>query len=437
MKSTLKNTNRGFASMFIILAVILLSGIGLYFSSAKSSPQVSQNVSNTTETASVITSEQNQESTTTIPTEVESTSPVVAVAVLPIENTETPVAPKVVVIKAEPKPEPVVAEVKKDPILVVSLGEAVPSSLLLHDAQRVPFEKIILEAQNGDVVVNKIVVQRTGMGTDNIFSEVGVDDGTGEWERGLNSNHQYVTRVPFTIKAGEQQEITLFGNVASDISEFDGQAPTLSLISIDASTPVQGNLPMTSQIHTANSSITIGSMSVTQDSFDPGTNRTFYINDKNVIFSAVKINLDGVEPILIDGISFNQNGSASRNDLENVKIVMIHRGKTYEFPTEISEDGKYYSADLGDGIRMGKGDIADIYIKGDIGTTGSNRTVDFDIYGSYDITGVGLSYGQSINSWGGDVDEQAPEGQFSTSMYPFYNAFAHTISAGTATSIGR
>lgn len=440
MKSNYQNTNRGFISLFVVLAVIVLAGVGLYFSTSKnnSAPVAISIPQNNNQSANVAvsftdTATTTETASTTTPVVIDSTPKVV----LKPEIIPPATAPKVVVPKPKPAPVIIVPEVKKTPVLIVTAGEPVSSSLLVHDAQYVPFENVDLEAQNGDITVNHITIKRTGFGSDDIFSAIGVNDGTGEFERSADSNHFYTTRVPFTIKAGEKQSIQLFGDIASDLTSFEGQTPSLTLVSIDANAPVQGELPITSPLQTVNPSINIGTINLTSDSFDPAMNRTLYINDKNVIFSAVKVNLSGEEPINLNYVIWTQSGSASKVDISNIRTILVYKDKTYVFPTNASDDGKKYTADMGDGIVIGKGDNADLYVEGDIGTTGADRTVDFDIYGTYDVAGVGKTYGQNIVSYGGDTDGVASEGQFSTTMYPFYNGFAHTISAGTATVIGR
>lgn len=338
-------------------------------------------------------------------------------------------------ISEELQVEVVKAKPVETPALKVYLGEPISSRLLLHDAKRVPFTNIILEAVGKDVNVSKLVVERKGLASDRVFGEIGV---TGvDSERSPNSNHQYETRVPFTIEEGETMEITLFGNIATELADYDGQMPTLALVKIEADTQVEGELPLVGTAHKVNSTISIGTLNLSIGSFDPSINRTLYINDKNVIFTGLRITTDGAEPVKLNYVSWNQNGSAGRNDIENVVTVVVYKGETYTYDTEISEDGKFYTSDLGEGIKIGKGETADIYVKGDIGTTGVGRTVDFDIYGYWDVEGIGANYGQEIDSTGGDVDGQASEGQFSNDVYPFFNAYAHTISAGSATSIGK
>ena len=352
------------------------------------------------------------------------------------------VQPKVVTTPA-PAPKKVtevapIVETKLAPVLKIEKGEDLQPTLLLSSAKRVPFTVAKFTALNGDVNVKNIVIQRTGLGNDNIFSEIGIEDmGT---ERHPNSNHQYETREGFTLKEGEEKDIVLYGHVNWDIgalAEYDGQQPTLTLVRVDADAPIQGNLPIVGIANTVNSSITIGSMIMSRSGLDPFTNRTYYINDKNVVFSAVKITASSAEPIKLDSISWYQMGSIGKGDISNLRTVILQGDKEISSVAEADDEGKYYTSNF-DGITIQKGDSIDLVLKGDIGTTGANRTVDFDINSSYDIWGHGLTFNSNLYATVGDeYFDPAPEGYFSSLEYPFYNGFAHNISGGAMNTIGK
>jgi hypothetical protein len=198
-----------------------------------------------------------------------------------------------------------------------------------------------------------------------------------------------------------------------------------------------GALPIVGVTDTVNSNLVIGSITLGTSGFDPGTNRNLYINSNNVIFSAVTAQVSSAEPVLLKSFAFTQNGSASKFDTSGVQICVIYRSAKNCFDTTIDTDNKYYSADFGDGILVAKGDTVDIYIKGNVGTTGSRRTIDFDVASSYDVSGIGKTYQNTIYGTGGDLDGAQPEGSYSTSEGPFYNAYAHTIVGGSFGSVGK
>lgn len=308
------------------------------------------------------------------------------------------------------------------------------STLLLAGAQRVPFLNVTVKAVGGDVLVKHITVARTGAGSNQIFSEVGVLDV--DDERGLNADNLYKTQKPFTLKAGESRTLTVFGNIASDLSSYAGQMPSLSIVDIETDAPAMGPIFIAGTAHTANSTLAIGTMTIGPSSFDPGVNKNiFVVNDRGVVFSAVRITVGGQEPILFTGMSWFSAGSVALSDLENLKTYLVVNGKTYYADAVVRDDGKFLDSEFGAGIRIEKGDSAEIYIKGDNVST-SLRTIDFDVLFATDLVAVGATYGQTIGAGGGDVSGVASEGQSSEDGQPFYNGYAHQI-VNASVNIGR
>jgi len=338
------------------------------------------------------------------------------------------------------KPDlPAQAEVL-EPTLIIEAGEQPRQTLLLGDARLVPFTTFKLTAEGSDVTVNSLTVERKGFGSDKIFVEVGViDHGT---ERKLNSNHQYVMNKPFTVKQGETEEITLYGNIvdATTLATYNGQAPSLALVAIkinsDMGAKVTGTLPIVGTMQTVNSSLVIGSITFTNSGFDPAVGRSLYINDKNVTFAGVRGTMNSAEPVLLKSFSWTHNGSASSLNMANVKICVV-KVETRCYDAEVDSFGKYYTADFANDIKIEKGGVFDVYIKGDILPSGVNRTVNFDITTSYDITAYGLTYRNFFYPFGGSESGNQPEGSFSTTEFPFYNGYAHSIVGGSFNSIGR
>ncbi len=346
-------------------------------------------------------------------------------------------APKPITVKVEPTV--IINTPKAELGLLVEAGEQPKSTLLLADARMVPFTTIKLTAQGKDITVKSLTVERKGFGSDRIFTEAGVMDH--DFERTLNGNHQYVMREPFTIAAGASEDITLFGNITDidTLASYDGEMPALALVNIATADndKIFGTLPIVGTAHTVNDSLVIGSLTMSTSSLDPATNRKLQINDTKQIFSAVRVTASGAEIVALQSIGFTQKGSAGINDIANVKIcVSMKNIKCYDATTD---DGKWYGGDFGNDITLDKGGFADIYIQGDITTSGANRTVNFDVETSYDITGYGLTYKNFMHSFADASagDGAQPEGSFSTSEYPFYNGYAHTIQGGSAVYIGR
>lgn len=328
------------------------------------------------------------------------------------------------VIENEEEPKPFT--------LIVEKGDQPDQSLLIAGAAHVPFTVINLTAQGGDVEIKNLIIERRGPASDRIFVEVGVENH--DTERSLNAKHQYTMRKSFTIPEGETEEIMLFGNGAYDLTDYEGQSVGLALVGIEANAPIEGQLPIVGTYHITNSTLTIGSLTLTSSGLDPATNRNLDLNAKNVIFSAVKATAGGQEPVKLSWFSWLQKGSIGNDDIENVKIGVVYKDKTYLYDAE-PDDSHYFTAEFGDEFTIAKGDSVDIFIRGDVTVKAVNRTVDFDIDSTYDFLSYGTIYKNYFYGSGGEEDGAQDEGLFSDIEGPFYNGYAHTVVPGSLNSI--
>ncbi len=320
-----------------------------------------------------------------------------------------------------------------EPTLVVEKGEQPKGSLLVADARRVPFTTIELTAKGGDITINSLLLERGGMASDRIFTEVGVlDMGI---ERALNAKHQYTMKDSFTIKDGETQEIVLYGNVTDidTLVAYEGQVASISLVGIDTDAKISGLLPLTGSMHTVNSTLVIGSIEAGTSGIDPGVNRNIDVNTNSTIFSAIKLSASSVEPLQLKYFAWTQNGSVSSNDIANIQTCVVYKSNTNCFDAT-DDDGKYYFSEFDD-VRIEKGESVEVYVRGDTLPSASNRTVNFDVDSSYDIAAFGLTYQNYIYSYGGDSEGAQPEGSYSITEYPFYNGYSHSIVTGSISGI--
>ena len=135
-------------------------------------------------------------------------------------------------------------------------------------------------------------------------------------------------------------------------------------------------------MHTINASLALGTAVGSVSSFDPGTTATKPIGTTGYKFTGVRITAGSAEDVRLKSVRFYQAGSAGSGDLSNVMVYVD--GTAY--PTTVSTDGKYYSANLGSGIVIAKRSCKDIWIAGDITGSGSaGRTIDFDIQKNTDV----------------------------------------------------
>ena len=329
--------------------------------------------------------------------------------------------------------------------LVVSDPGQPASSIASAGAGGVPFISVTLAAGNKDVTINNIAVRRIGLGADDAFANIALNDPSG-LQIGdvvsLNSNHIATFRQPFTILAHTSETLTIVGNLASDLSNFVGQMPSLEIDSINASSPVVGSLPLKGVAQTLNNSLTIGSVLATVSSFDPQTSLKRYIGDTGVRFSGIQMTASSQEDITLSSIIWYQSGTASASDLANVTTLANGTSS----PAVVRPDGKTYVSVFTPGIVIPKGQSIDVYLQGDLKTTGANRTVEFDISDNTDdvaLTGDSYGFGDGISPSGNTAtsghsvfitSDGSTGGNTGT---PFYAGSVTSISGGTLTSVGK
>lgn len=320
-------------------------------------------------------------------------------------------------------------------------------SLAPASASRVPFTKVRLSAGNdGDVTVNSITIERTGLAVDTNFSGVVLLDENGMQigdAKSFNSNHQATVGVPFVVKSGTSKVITIAGNMANSSTVSAGQVASLTVVSINTNgAVVSGTLPVTGAAHTINATLSLGSATLIASSYDPNTAATKEIGTSAYRFSGVRATAASTEKVRLWSVRWYQSGSAASGDLSNVKTYVD--GAAYE--TTISSDGKYYTTLFPGGILIDKGASKDIWIVGDIvGASSANRTVQFDLYKTTDIYMTGETYGYGLTaSANGNCATSATTGtEFiyssascaGTASTPWFDGSKVTISAGSATSI--
>lgn len=315
--------------------------------------------------------------------------------------------------------------------LTVSAGTQVASSLAVQNAINVAYTKVKFTASaDGDVVVNSLTVERTGLMNDAALAGIILLDEQGNrlgLAKTLNSNHQVILTEPFTVKAGQTREMTLAGDMAASLTSYAGQFGYLTLVAVNTSAIVNETLPITGVGHTVNSSLSVGSVTLAIGANDPGASNTKEVGTKGYIFGAIKGTAGSAEDMVWQSVRFNQSGSASKDDLENVVIVDVTTGTAY--PVTVSTDGKYYSANFGAGLSMKKGDNREVYIKGDI-LSGSDRTINFDLYRYSDAVFKGVTFGYAVKPTASEVAAVADDGAFH-SANPNWDGRKATVGKGS------
>lgn len=308
-----------------------------------------------------------------------------------------------------------------------------------NGASRVPFTKITLTAgSDGDVTVNSLTIQRTGLAQDAAFSSIVLIDEQGlqiGTSKTFNSNHQTTLGDPFVIPRGTSRTLTVSGNMPASGTSYAGQVATLTVVGVNTSATVSGSLPITGSAQTINASLTLGTATLYTSQYDPQSNLTKNIGDTDLKFSGIKVTAGSAEDVTLWSVRWNQTGSAGATDLAN--LVTVLDGTSY--PTIASADGKYFTTLFPNGIVIQKGFSKELYIKGDIVGSGSaNRTIEFDLYNASDLYLSGNTYNFGIlgsaNSTG--TLTSTARSIFTTST-PFYGGSTMTINAGTVTTVAK
>jgi len=316
--------------------------------------------------------------------------------------------------------------------LTVTEGTQPASSLfpgnVTAQSARVPFTVVHFTASaDGDVTIDSLTVERIGLGEDANFAGVVLLDELGLQlgiSKTLNSDHQVILSEDFIVKAGETRTMTIAGNRDSATTRT-GQIVYLSLTEVDANdTTVHSSLPISGAGHTISTTLTIGTARATESSFDNDTSATKDIGLEGYTYSAIKVTAGSKEKIRIHSIRWNETGSISKDNLENVKVY----ADNVAYDTTIS--GNYYTAYFNDGIVVDKGMFKEILIKADI-ASGSGRTVVFDIYKATDLHISGETYGYGITPTQSDDGTASDSASQFTAGTPWFDGAAVTISAGT------
>src|SRR3989344_4126193 len=274
------------------------------------------------------------------------------------------------------------------------------ATLAVENSIHLPFTAFTLTASaDGDVLVDSLTVERTGLANDAAFSGVVLLDSDmipiTAVAKTLNSTHQAILSDDFKVPAGATKTYYLAGNMASSLTNYAGQVPSLSLVAVNTTAQVTGALPISGTGHTVNASLSIGSATLARGVLDPGdVGPTKEVGTTEYIFSALKATAGSAEDVYLKSIRWNQSGSAAKADL--AKVIVNADGIDYT-PT-VSDDGKYYKAVFaGNGVLIKKGESKEVYIKADI-ASGSGRTIDFDLYRYDDMVFVGKTNGYKFKA---------------------------------------
>jgi len=315
------------------------------------------------------------------------------------------------------------------PGVTIAMAATQPTNTLAPgNAARVPFTTFTLSNNTSSAVtISSVTVQRAGLAADAAFSGVVLLDSNG-LQVGLahtfNSNHQSNIGDNFVLAAGASMTYTVAANMQSAATlaaSYSGQVAQMQVVAVNTTVPVAGSLPIIGASQTINGSLTVGAVSTSTSSYDPGTNQTKTIGNTGVRFSGVRFTANSSEDVKLYSLRWRQTGTAGASDFSNV-VVNVN-GTSY--PTTVDSSGKYYTTQFPGGILFTKGNSVDVYVQGDItGSNSSSRTITMTLDRTTDAYFVGQTYGYGI----------APTNTYGdNNLFP--NGYITTIQSGTANVI--
>ena len=315
-------------------------------------------------------------------------------------------------------------------LTVTAPAEQPLAKLVPEGSARVPFVKAVFTASSdGNATVKSVTVERKGAGDDAAYDSIILLDEDGTQIGGsktLSSDHKVVLNESLVVNAGTSKTVTVAGNMIASLDNYAGQIPRLAIIAVDAGTSkVNAAFPIEGNGMTLNSTLAIGTVTMSLGSLDPGAANTKNVGTKAYYLASVKASIGSAEDVSFEQIRFNQAGSAATSDLENVMVKAADK----EYPVTVSSDGKYFIVKFPGGLTAVKGGTVEFSIKADL-VNGSARTVDMNLLKKADMVVGGKVYGNYITVGGGSSGA-ASAGGFSSNQEPFFNAYAATIDKGS------
>lgn len=281
-------------------------------------------------------------------------------------------------------------------LLTCALAADTPASgIVVPSAARFPFTYIDCTASaDGDITIDSMVIQRTGVvAQDGAFSSIAIIDRDTNEQIGLNktlnANHQATLNDDIVVSAGTTKRLSLAGNMASSLTSYAGEIPSLSLVTITLkdSATLDATLPITGNYQTINSTVTVASGTLGTGASNPTSDSAPEIGKENVNFTEIKISntsssANNPSGLKIRQVKWTQNGSASDSDLENIDFV-DQDGTVLATSSQVDKK-VYFKFAEGSEPTINAGQNRSYMVRGDV-VDGSGRTVSMDIKNYTDI----------------------------------------------------
>ena len=278
--------------------------------------------------------------------------------------------------------------------LMVSLNSTTPASMNIPKGVPAEFLKINLTAANdGPVNVSSIKLTAYGLSPDVrkiqevTFYDNGVKVGN---SRTINSDRiaTFNFATPIYVAAGTTKTLVVKANVDATSGNYGlGIASASDIISSGASVsgsfPIQGNLM--SAIEASVGSLEIST--VIKNDLTPS------FGEENVVLADFDLKATNTEDILLSSLSLYNGGTNANNIVTNLRLFIDGNEVTTG-----SYVNRYATFSLNN-YQIEKGDVVRIEVKGDMGITSVNDTIELYFKDSNDIVAFG-----KINGFRASVD---------------------------------
>ncbi len=270
-----------------------------------------------------------------------------------------------------------------------------PSQVIVQNAQRVIFTAVNLTAGSADATVDSLTVERMGVAQDNNISEVILLDENGKQignEKSIGSNHKAIFNDDIIVSANSTKKLYLAANMAATLNS--GEIVKLGLVDLvlkGGGTLSNTALPIVGNGMTMNTSIAIGTVTVTQSGQDTGA-VTKRVGDADIIMNSVRLAINATEDVNVESIRFYQGGTAA--DADTKDLVLKMDGSVVAGPSQVANKEVIFK--FATPVKILKGTNKEFVLEGDI-VSGSSRTISWDFEKKTDVQAKGLTYGFYIN----------------------------------------
>jgi len=287
----------------------------------------------------------------------------------------------------------------------IALSSATPESAQIAlNAQDAIFTKIKFSGGDNGVTITKVIVKRGGVSADADISAIKLYDGTTRVgsSQALNTNTHKATfsSLSWEIPAGETKVLTIKGSIAASGTATVGDSIKLGIAvasDITSSAALSGTFPIYGNTKTI-AGISVGELDV--DVQDAPAAATVLSGATEQEIATWKFTASSTEGVEVHSIKITHTGSATRDDISNIKIKVggVQIGETVvQFDSQNSA-----TFDLSDSpLSILASGVKTIYAYCDIGEgIWTSRTAKFVISQYTDVTAYGANSGGAIEITG-------------------------------------